>query len=129
MDGETTVKRYAAFIPDKRDNVPGFVYLLHFDGKIAEHAQHYLGWTHDLEQRIARHRSGDGAKITSAVVGRGIPMRLVAYWHGTRNNERMLKRRHNHRKLCPVCTGQPFDGTKVPWTPRRGARIISTSRT
>ena len=47
-----------------RRDVPGIVYLLHFDRKIGNQAskygtaQHYTGWTSDLDERLAEHAAG-----------------------------------------------------------------------
>ena len=42
------------------------VYLIHFDEKY-HHAQHYLGYTGDLENRIAEHAAGVGSPLLAAV--------------------------------------------------------------
>lgn len=48
------------------------VYLLHYKSPIGNlsnprgQAQHYLGFTSDLETRLAEHKNGKGAKITAA---------------------------------------------------------------
>lgn len=81
------------------------VYLIHFDDKL-HHAQHYLGFTESetMEQRIARHRSGSGAKILRACNEAGISYEVVKTWPaGTRDFERSLKKRKCARKMCPVC--------------------------
>lgn len=83
------------------------VYLLHFDAPY-KGAQHYLGSTTDLGKRIARHQSGDGSKLMKAVVEvAGIKFQVSRIWlrpNGDgRQYERMLKGRHNHKSLCPLC--------------------------
>lgn len=83
------------------------VYLLRFSKPIGSHrhkAQYYLGWTLDrkgaLELRLAWHRRGLGSKITAAAIAQGATLELVATWPGyTRQDERRLKQRKNHRKL------------------------------
>lgn len=65
-------------------------------------AQHYLGWCEDnrLEERIAEHRAGRGAKITQAAIKQGAELELVFILPGgTRDDERRLKRIKNHRKV------------------------------
>lgn len=79
------------------------VYLLHFERPIA-HAQHYLGWTRFLDARVADHQAGRGARLPAVFRERGIPGEVVRTWKGTRALERRLKRRHEGRRLCPVCS-------------------------
>ena len=78
------------------------VYLLHFETKLA-HAQHYLGSTDDLENRLACHRKGNGARLMAVVTALGITWRLARTWPGDRALERRLKRRKEGRRLCPIC--------------------------
>jgi len=67
-------------------------------------AQHYIGYTDDLEQRLASHRNGDGAAIMAAVAERGITWEVVRTWEGNRELERKLKNlKAAPRLLCPVC--------------------------
>lgn len=90
----------------------GIVYLLHFD-KPYYHAQHYLGYTRDLESRIERHKGGNGSPLVAAVVNAGIDIVVARTWSGDRNLERRLKNRHNTpRQLCPICRngGDIIDG-------------------
>jgi predicted GIY-YIG superfamily endonuclease len=89
--------------------VAGTVYLIHFDRPIGDpgnprgQAQHYLGWTSDLEARLEAHRSGNGSRLMEVIAERGIGWRLARTWHGDRGLERKLKDRHNSPKLCPIC--------------------------
>ena len=78
------------------------VYLLHFETKLA-HAQHYLGSTDDLENRLACHRKGNGARLMAVVTALGITWQLARTWPGDRALERRLKRRKEGRRLCPIC--------------------------
>lgn len=87
---------------DRRDNVPGTVYLLHFDRAYGR-SQHYLGWTSDLDARIEAHRHGQGARLLAVITEAGIGFELVATWDGTRNDERRRKRQKHHWRWCPVC--------------------------
>lgn len=103
----------APWRPDRRDNVPGYVYLLHFSGRVADHAQHYVGWTADVKARTDQHRAGQGAKLLAEVKRLGLSFEVVAVWPGTRNDERRLKRRHHHGRYCAQCSG--WDSHKVPW--------------
>ncbi len=40
----------------------GVVYLIHLS-RPYRHARHYLGWTQNLEQRLAEHRAGRGSPV------------------------------------------------------------------
>jgi predicted GIY-YIG superfamily endonuclease len=81
------------------------VYLLHFDAPICptHPARHYLGWTHNLAERLELHRCGRGARLTQVALERGIGWRLARTWTGDRAYERLLKNRKNAPKLCPLC--------------------------
>lgn len=47
------------------------IYLIHFE-KPYKHARHYLGYTNDLEKRLARHRNGNGARLIDVINNAGI---------------------------------------------------------
>jgi hypothetical protein len=87
----------------------GKVYLLHFSQPIGDpknprgQAQHYLGWTVDLEHRLDTHAAGNGSALMAAVSAQGIDWQLARTWLGDRDLERRLKRQHNAPRLCPVC--------------------------
>lgn len=86
-------------------NTLGICYLLHFD-RPYKHAQHYLGWTNDLQKRLREHRSGNRTKcvLTSVVTFEGIGWRVARLWHNVPLSfEKELKRGKNNRKLCPHC--------------------------
>ena len=81
----------------------GTVYLIHADRPLA-HAQHYLGWTTDLESREDEHRRGQGSPLLRAMQAEGIGWRVSRLWpKRDRYFERKLKNRKNARALCPVC--------------------------
>lgn len=80
----------------------GIVYLIHFDMPF-KHASHYLGYVQrDLDGRVERHRSGNGAKLLAAVTKAGISFAVVRVWPGDRSLERQLKNRKNSPRLCPI---------------------------
>jgi len=85
------------------------VYLIHCDVPLGDlnnprgRAQHYLGYTDDLEARLEAHRSGNGSAIMAAVADAHTPWRVVRTWEGGRNLERRLKCQHNAPRLCPLC--------------------------
>jgi predicted GIY-YIG superfamily endonuclease len=88
-----------------RRQVPGTVYLLHFDTSYV-HTGHYMGWTEDLPERLARHQTGSGARLLAVVKSAGIGWTLARTWPGTRALERRLKNRGGHARLCPICQEQ-----------------------
>ena len=91
------------------------VYLIHFEEKL-HHAQHYLGFVEkNLNGRIARHKSGQGAMLLRACNVKGIQWQLVRVWpDGDRSFERKLKNWKKARRLCPCC-GQPLGaGSRCP---------------
>lgn len=80
----------------------GIVYLIHFESKL-HRAQHYLGWTVNLENRLHDHRTGNGSHLMAAVVKAGINFSVVRTWKGARKKERALKNRKKARLFCPTC--------------------------
>ena len=83
----------------------GTVYLVHFDQPYY-HAQHYLGWSEDVNARLDRHLSGNGSKLLRAVSKANIGFRVVRTWDGDRKLERRLHKQKNSPKLCPICKGK-----------------------
>lgn len=82
------------------------VYLLHFSAPISDKhtCQHYLGFAHDLDARLAEHAAGRGARLTQVALERGITWECVRTWPGDRSAERRLKHRKSSPRLCPICT-------------------------
>ena len=80
------------------------VYLIHFDRPL-KHAQHYIGYTTDLDKRFHAHScTGDGAKLLHAVRDAGIGFKVVNTWKdGDRSFERELKNKKNAKWFCPIC--------------------------
>jgi predicted GIY-YIG superfamily endonuclease len=89
-----------------RRDVPGVVYLIHFERSYV-HAAHYMGWTEDLPARLACHQSGHGARLMAVIKAAGIGWTLAGTWPGTRALERRLKNRGGHARVCPICRQQP----------------------
>ncbi len=87
------------------------VYLLHFDrlympypgAPLRDCAGHYCGWTTDLKTRLARHATGDGARLLAVVHQADISWQLARVWPGPRERERQLKRQGGARRRCPLC--------------------------
>jgi hypothetical protein len=94
--------------PSAPPGVPGTIYLIHFD-RAYQHATHYLGWTGvgKLEDRLAAHRAGRGARLMEVVKNAGIDWKLARTWQGDRNRERQLKRQGGKSRLCPICGVNP----------------------
>ena len=75
----------------------GTVYLIHFDAPLGNtsnprgQAQHYIGYTDNLAERIETHRHGNGAAIMAAVRRAGIGWEVVRTWAGGRDLERQTK--------------------------------------
>lgn len=82
-----------------------YVYIIHFDEPISpDHTcQHYAGYADDLWFRARMHLGGKGARLTQVAKERGIGMRVVRAFYGTRDDERRLKNQKNTPKYCPVC--------------------------
>lgn len=81
---------------------PGVVYLLHLDRPFG-HARHYLGWSRNLDRRLAHHWRGTGATMLRHAREAGIGWTVARTWAGTRTLESQLKKRGGRARLCPVC--------------------------
>jgi hypothetical protein len=105
----------------------GTVYLIHFERRL-KHAGHYLGYCHNLDERLGRHRAGSGARLMEVVSQSGIDWKVVRTWRGDRRFERRLKNRKNvPRRLCPVCRGEvAYDA--VPAVPTPAGRTARSDR-
>lgn len=102
------MSHYAAIPPvEPEDAVQGEVYVLCFQQEL-----HYIGWSSDVEQRVADHRRGRGAAITRALVARGMEFEVTAVAAGSRWYERWLKNRGSAKRVCPKCTGRPLPRPK-----------------
>lgn len=99
------------------------LYLLHathpVGGTGSNSARHYLGFCQPehLNQRLAQHRSGRGAKLTIAYMKEpGQVLLLARVWPvGTRELETQLKHNGHLAHLCPICR---------PELPIRLARVV-----
>lgn len=79
------------------------LYLIHADRKYF-HAQHYLGFTNNLDRRLDDHILGNGARLVEVYNEHGIHWRVVRVWpEGSRTDERRLKQQKHGPRLCPVC--------------------------
>ena len=92
----------------------GIVYLLHFE-RCYRHARHYIGFTQNLEQRLAQHRAGRGSPLVAGAIAEGIDLQPAAIWEGNRHDERRLHRQKNTRaRLCPLCIATEPAGGQPP---------------
>ncbi len=83
------------------------VYLLHFNQPY-RHARHYIGFTEEenLEERLAWHKKGNGARLLHVIKEAGISFQLARTWDGERDLEHRLKKRKNSKSLCPICRAE-----------------------
>lgn len=80
-----------------------YVYLIHFNKKL-HHAQHYIGYTKSLNERLDRHKSFRGARILHVLNNKNIEYAIVRIWKNVNKQfERKLKNRKNSKRLCPIC--------------------------
>ena len=86
-----------------------YVYLLHVPNPIGR-MKHYLGYCYrdSVQDRVAKHNSGNGSKNTNNGIKHGITYQLVRTWEckstsQARSLERQLKLYKNSPRLCPVC--------------------------
>jgi hypothetical protein len=87
----------------RRGHIFGTCYLIHFSRPFKS-ARHYLGFTNQLQDRLAEHRAGKGSPLMRAVTAAKIPWRVVRKWNGVDGFfESMLKGGHDNGRLCPVC--------------------------
>ncbi len=83
------------------------VYLIHLDTPLA-HARHYCGFAIHVEERLAHHRAGTGARMLQVCNERGITYELARVWPGAdRTFERALKDTHHTARYCPLCQAVP----------------------
>lgn len=81
----------------------GTIYVLHFS-RPYRHAKHYVGWTdRPIEERLAEHRAGRGARLCAVVCAVGIELLLSHTVPGTRDDERKLKKRGGASRHCRIC--------------------------
>jgi hypothetical protein len=58
----------------------------------------------DIGKRIARHQSGEGARLLEVIQEAGISWTLVRTWpDADRSVEKRLKGLHSGVRLCPIC--------------------------
>lgn len=88
------------------------VYILHFDSAY-HHARHYVGYTKDIDQRLAQHKAGRGARLMQVITEAGIGFQVAKIWKSkTRKFERYIKNSHNTARFCPICQKNKIDTHK-----------------
>ena len=90
-------------------NVVGSIYVLHFNQPY-KHAKHYIGWT-DLavEDRLKRHRQGNGARLLQVLNENGIDYSLSGVYVGTKKDERRMKNQKHSNRFCSICKGNSHE--------------------
>ena len=81
----------------------GVVYLVHVTEPYRHARRYTMGWTADLDSRLAEHQAGRGARRLQVITQRGIRWTLARTWQGTRERERQLKRQGGASRRCPIC--------------------------
>jgi predicted GIY-YIG superfamily endonuclease len=82
------------------------VYLLHLE-RPYKHAAHYVGFAKRLDERLAHHANGTGARFLQVVRAAGIGWIQACVWpNADRAFERKLKNTHNVARYCPRCQGK-----------------------
>jgi predicted GIY-YIG superfamily endonuclease len=84
------------------------IYILHFDEPIC-HARHYVGVTSDegLIERLKRHATGRGARLTQVCLERGVNWKLGGLIRTTghpRIDEDRIKQIKHHKRYCEYCS-------------------------
>lgn len=78
------------------------VYLLHFD-RPYKHARHYVGYSDNIEERVAAHIKGQGSRLCEVAVKAGVKLLWARTWVGAnRHFERKLHQR-GKSIYCPIC--------------------------
>jgi len=118
----------------RHGHVIGSVYLVHF-ARSYNGAQHYLGFSTNIPQRVKAHRSGRGAPLLAAVTKRGITWRVVRTWQKKDGFfEQHLKRGYTPTRpqrrygalRTSYCTATPRRRLKM-WKPRSARPSILSS--
>ena len=92
-----------------------YVYVIHFHGTVCGKARHYTGfaWTREhMEERIAKHRKGVGAKFTALANFKGIGWRVVRVFRADGPYDEIRVKRYA-RFLCPVCQSSTILGQAI----------------
>jgi predicted GIY-YIG superfamily endonuclease len=104
-----------------------YVYLLHFETPL-KHAQHYLGSTKTLRDRMKKHRENpdphiikNGFKHTPFVVAR--TWKFGGIWNARKFESHLKRTYKNARKLCPLCKEEKRKHDREAQQARRSQRL------
>jgi hypothetical protein len=75
-----------------------------------------MGWTEDLESRLADHQAGRGSRLMAVIKAAGIDWKLTRTWQGNRRRERQLKNQGSSKRHCPECGVKPRKDTTMQTT-------------
>lgn len=82
------------------------VYVLHIEPAY-RHAQHYTGYSEDIERRVFEHMQGSGGRLCEVAIKAGCHLILVYVEEGAdKARERSLKSQGAGRAVCPICAGR-----------------------
>lgn len=87
-------------------------YILHFDRPLTEEEkwvqpfygdqQHYIGFSNELDKRLAKHMRGGGSVITRKVFLLGIPMKIGRILENL-NLEEGIEEAYMVKDMCHIC--------------------------
>lgn len=106
--GSSELVRKGSVVTDETVITP-CVYVLCFARTPYKHARHYLGMTVlPIADRVARHRTGRGARLLRQVLDNGGDFELADTWdcataEEARTFERVLKRQGGGSRCCSIC--------------------------
>lgn len=110
MDAALRVLQTVLTVPPPGNS---FLYLIHFTEK-RHHAQHYLGSSIALLDRLRDHANGQGARLTRALWEDAEDWHVAALFiprnplhDSIRDLEKEAKKRHNGKAYCPICHTNP----------------------
>lgn len=88
----------------RHGHIVGQVYLVHFNRRF-HGAQHYMGFSTNVPERMKAHRAGRGAPLLAAVTRQGIGWRVVRTWRRKDGHFEQALNCYALRDLCPMCSG------------------------
>jgi predicted GIY-YIG superfamily endonuclease len=97
------MRRFKTSYRRRKGTIRGTVYLIHFS-KPYKGVRHYIGFTQNLRNRLAAHKSGRGSPLLKAAHDAGSRFTVARKWHKkTGDFESQLKAQRNHARFCPKC--------------------------
>jgi predicted GIY-YIG superfamily endonuclease len=86
-------------------HITGIVYLVHA-ARALHGSRHYLGFTTNVRERVARHKAGRGTPLLGEMTRKGISWRVVRTWRGKDGYFEQQLKAKGAASLCPVCRGR-----------------------